>query len=72
MFVVANWGRLEMCGVGRIDAYVIGLRGKMVEMCMQGRESKWEQTEGVGHINKDLTNIMIMHKHSPELVLAGG
>lgn len=40
MFVVANWGRLEMCGVGRIDAYVIGLRGKMVEMCMQGRESK--------------------------------
>lgn len=27
--------------------------------------------EGVGHINKDLANIMIMFEHSPELVLAG-
>ena len=31
MFVVANWGRLEMCGVGRMDAYVIGLSRRMRE-----------------------------------------
>lgn len=31
---------------------------------------RWEM-EGVGHINKDLANIMIMFEHSPELVLAG-
>lgn len=34
MFVVANWGRLEMCGVGRMDAYVIGLSRRVREMCV--------------------------------------
>lgn len=34
MFVVANRGRLEMCEVGRVDAYVMGLSRRMEEMCM--------------------------------------
>lgn len=34
MFVVANWGRLEMCGVGWMDAYEIRLSRKMREMCV--------------------------------------
>lgn len=38
MFVVANWGRLEMCGVGRLDAYVIGLSRRMEEMCVYACE----------------------------------
>lgn len=63
MFVVANWGRLEMLGGGRTDAYVIGW--------LWGSEKKWgRETKGVRHINKDLTNIMIMFEHSPELILA--
>lgn len=79
MFVVANWGRLEMCGVGWMDAYVIGLSRRMGEMCVHVRTREWDyvrtgerwEMEGVGHINKDLANIMIMFEHSPELVLAG-
>lgn len=34
MFVVANQGRLEMCGVGWVDAYVMGLSRRMGDMCM--------------------------------------
>ncbi len=49
MFVVANWGRLEMCGVGRMDAYIIGLSRRMREMCVhvcereRGREREGEE-----------------------------
>lgn len=41
MFVVANWRRLEMCEVGRMDAYVIGLSRRTREMCVH--LSKWER-----------------------------
>lgn len=44
MFVVANWGRLEMCGVGRVDAYVIGLSRRMRErVCVCESESGGER-----------------------------
>lgn len=65
-----------MCGVGRKDAYVIGLSRRMGEMCVHERvglrekERERGEMEGVGHINKDLANIMIMFEHSAELVLA--
>lgn len=44
MFVVANWRRLEMCEVGRMDAYVIGLSRRMRAMCVHVcvREEKWK------------------------------
>lgn len=52
MFVVANWGRLEMCGVGKMDAYVIGLsrRTRDVCACVRARERGRErgEMEGVG------------------------
>lgn len=51
MFVVANWRRLEMCEVGRMDAYVIGLSRRMRDVCacvqegervrQREREKKW-------------------------------
>lgn len=55
-----------MCGVGRMDAYVIGAEQKGESMCERGDDGK-----GQGHINKDLANIMIMFGHSPEPLLAG-
>ena len=52
MFVVANWGRLEKCGVGRMDAYVMGLSRRMryVCACVRARERETErgEMEGVG------------------------
>lgn len=54
MFVVANWGRLELCGVGRMDAYVMGLSRRMRDACLcesegkRGRErERGEKMEGV-------------------------
>lgn len=38
-----------MCGVGRMDAYVIGLSRRMREMCVHVCESEKEREEnGVG------------------------
>jgi len=48
MFVVANWRRLEMCGVGKIDAYVMGLSRRMRDMGVHVCLRKRGEMEGVG------------------------